>query len=107
MGFESEAGQPDRRKGSCSLETDAISQGKPQDPAGLWQVFAPCIAFAGVQASWAIQIGHSSAELRRLGVTDENIGLVWLAGPISGVIVQPIVGVLSDRCTSGFGRRRP
>jgi solute carrier family 45, member 1/2/4 len=74
---------------------------------GLWQVFAPCIAFAGVQASWAIQIGHSSAELRRLGVSDENIGLVWLAGPISGVIVQPIVGVLSDRCTSRYGRRRP
>jgi solute carrier family 45, member 1/2/4 len=107
MAAENDAGLQQQQKRPDSLDTDPISHGKPADPAGLWRVFAPCIAFAGVQASWAIQIGHSSAELRRLGVSDENIGLVWLAGPISGVVVQPIVGVLSDRCTSGFGRRRP
>lgn len=68
---------------------------------------APAFAFAGVQASWAVQIGHSTAHLRKLGLSNELVGLAWLAGPVTGLIVQPIVGRWSDRCTSRFGRRKP
>lgn len=72
-----------------------------------WNVVGPSLAFAGVQISWAVQIGHGTSELRKLGISDRLVGLAWLAGPITGVVVQPIVGVLSDGCKSRFGRRRP
>lgn len=73
----------------------------------LREVAAPSLIFAGVQLAWAVQIGHATAHLRKLGLSDKLVGLAWLAGPVTGILVQPIVGVLSDRCTSRFGRRRP
>jgi len=66
----------------------------------------PTVSFMGVQMSWAVQIGYVTPVLRQLGLPDSKVGLVWLAGPISGIFVQPIVGVYSDHCTSRFGRRR-
>jgi solute carrier family 45 protein 1/2/4 len=45
--------------------------------------------------------------LLELGLTKSKISLVWVAGPLSGLIMQPIVGVVADRSTSRFGRRRP
>jgi len=45
--------------------------------------------------------------LLELGLTKSRISLVWIAGPLSGLIMQPIVGVISDRSTSRWGRRRP
>lgn len=71
------------------------------------KAIAPTFAVAGVQASWAVQIGQSSAHLRKLGLSNELLGLAWLAGPVTSLFVQPLVGRLSDRCRSRFGRRRP
>jgi solute carrier family 45, member 1/2/4 len=45
--------------------------------------------------------------LLALGLTKSKISLVWIAGPLSGLIMQPIVGVIADRSTSKWGRRRP
>lgn len=45
--------------------------------------------------------------LLQLGLTKSQLSLVWIAGPLSGLIMQPIVGVLADRSTSQWGRRRP
>jgi solute carrier family 45, member 1/2/4 len=45
--------------------------------------------------------------LLQLGLTKSRISLVWIAGPLSGLIMQPIVGVIADKSTSRFGRRRP
>lgn len=45
--------------------------------------------------------------LLNLGLTKSNTSLVWIAGPLSGLIVQPIVGVIADESTSRWGRRRP
>lgn len=73
-----------------------------------WSVVAmPAFAFAGVQLGWAVQIGHATAYLRKLGLPDEYVGLAWLAGPVTGTLVQPVVGILSDGCTHRLGRRRP
>ena len=44
---------------------------------------------------------------RELGVSDFGVGFVWIAGPVSGLLVQPIVGVVSDHFESRYGRRRP
>jgi len=45
--------------------------------------------------------------LLNLGLSKSRISLVWIAGPISGLIMQPVVGILADRSTSKYGRRRP
>mmetsp|Transcript_5405 Transcript_5405/g.16133 ORF Transcript_5405/g.16133 Transcript_5405/m.16133 type:complete len:479 (+) Transcript_5405:159-1595(+) len=61
----------------------------------------------GVQFCWSIQIGYVTKALLELGLARQYVALAWLAGPIAGIIVQPIVGWYSDRSTSRFGRRRP
>jgi solute carrier family 45 protein 1/2/4 len=45
--------------------------------------------------------------LLQLGLTKSKLSLVWIAGPLSGLIMQPVVGILADRSKSKYGRRRP
>lgn len=71
------------------------------------QLFTIASGFIGLQVCWAVQIGYVTKSLLELGFPERFVSYAWLAGPIAGVIVQPIVGLLSDRCTSRFGRRRP
>lgn len=73
----------------------------------LFQLFALTICFLGVQFGWAIQIAFTSPIFLELGVPKFGVSLVWLAGPISGLLVQPTVGVISDTLTFKWGRRRP
>ncbi|KAL3641366.1 general substrate transporter [Castilleja foliolosa] len=62
---------------------------------------------AGVQFGWALQLSLLTPYTQLLGVAHQWAAIVWLCGPISGLLVQPIVGYHSDKCTSRFGRRRP
>lgn len=64
-------------------------------------------AMAGIQVCYAAQINHGSASLLSLGLDESRVSLAWLAGPLSGLIVQPLVGIASDSCTSRLGKRRP
>lgn len=54
-----------------------------------------------------IDIIDCTPYLLQLGLTKSRTSLVWIAGPLSGLVMQPIVGVISDRSTSKYGRRRP
>ncbi|KAJ2844190.1 hypothetical protein GGI22_006961, partial [Coemansia erecta] len=65
------------------------------------------IGLGGLQFVWAVEMGFGSPYLLSLGLQKSVISLVWLAGPLSGLITQPLVGFLSDNCTSRLGRRRP
>jgi MFS/sugar transport protein len=60
-----------------------------------------------VQAVYAAQINLGSSTLLTLGMDESKLSLAWLAGPISGLIMQPVIGVLSDNCTARLGKRRP
>ncbi|KDP34602.1 hypothetical protein JCGZ_11979 [Jatropha curcas] len=62
---------------------------------------------AGVQFGWALQLSLLTPYVQLLGIPHTWAAFIWLCGPISGMLVQPIVGYHSDRCTSRFGRRRP
>ncbi|KAI8013033.1 Sucrose transport protein SUC2 [Camellia lanceoleosa] len=62
---------------------------------------------AGVQFGWALQLSLLTPYVQLLGIPHTWAAFIWLCGPISGMIVQPLVGYYSDRCTSRFGRRRP
>ncbi|KYK55584.1 hypothetical protein DCS_07547 [Drechmeria coniospora] len=57
--------------------------------------------------TWGIEMTYCTPYLLTLGLTKSNTSLIWIAGPLSGLIVQPVVGVLSDEHTSKWGRRRP
>ncbi|KAF9907906.1 hypothetical protein EC991_010419 [Linnemannia zychae] len=64
-------------------------------------------ALMGLQFTWSVEMAYGTPFLLQLGLSKSLMSLVWLAGPLSGLVMQPVVGVLSDRCTSTLGRRRP
>lgn len=72
-----------------------------------WQLLNISVGFLGIQFAWAIQNGQMGPLLERLGSDPQMLGLINCAGPVTGVLVQPIVGALSDRCGLPMGRRRP
>jgi solute carrier family 45, member 1/2/4 len=60
-------------------------------------------AFAGAQIAWSVQIGFATVSLEEFGsLSDSTVSFVWLSGPLSGIVVQPIIGALSDN--SRYGR---
>ncbi|XP_031276653.1 sucrose transport protein SUC4 isoform X1 [Pistacia vera] len=61
----------------------------------------------GIQFGWALQLSLLTPYVQELGIPHAWASIIWLCGPLSGLLVQPLVGHLSDRCTSRFGRRRP
>lgn len=65
------------------------------------------LGFLGLQFAWQMRIALSEPVLSGLGATPLIYSLIWLAGPFSGMIVQPMIGVISDNTKSRFGRRRP
>ncbi|EPS44667.1 hypothetical protein H072_1349 [Dactylellina haptotyla CBS 200.50] len=65
------------------------------------------VCLAGVQFTWGIEMAYCTPYLLSLGVSKSKTSLVWIAGPLSGLITQPIVGALADRSRLKWGRRRP
>ena len=72
-----------------------------------WQIWNVSFGFLGVQFGFALQNANVSRILSNLGADLNNISLFWLAAPIMGLIVQPIVGSASDRTWNRLGRRFP
>jgi maltose/moltooligosaccharide transporter len=72
-----------------------------------WQIWNMCFGFLGIQFGFALQNANVSRIFQTLGATLEQIPLLWIAAPLTGLIVQPIVGYLSDRTWTRLGRRRP
>ncbi|KAJ9662978.1 hypothetical protein H2201_005855 [Coniosporium apollinis] len=61
----------------------------------------------GVSFTWGVEMTYCTPYLLQLGLTKSRVSLVWIAGPLSGLIMQPVVGIIADRSTSRWGRRRP
>src|SRR3954466_9388573 len=72
-----------------------------------WQVWNMSFGFLGIQFGWGLQMGNMSAIYEQLGAQPDRLPLLWLAAPLTGLLVQPIVGSLSDRTWGRLGRRRP
>jgi maltose/moltooligosaccharide transporter len=71
------------------------------------QLFNMSFGFLGIQFGWGLQLANMSAVYERLGARPDEVPLLWLAAPVTGLVVQPIVGALSDRTWGPLGRRRP
>ncbi|HEU4855825.1 MAG TPA: MFS transporter [Rhodanobacteraceae bacterium] len=72
-----------------------------------WQIWNMCFGFLGIQFGFALQTADVSRIFQTLGASLEQIPVLWVAAPLTGLIVQPIVGHYSDRTWGRLGRRRP
>jgi maltose/moltooligosaccharide transporter len=72
-----------------------------------WQIWNMSFGFLGIQFGWGLQMANMSAIYKYLGAADHEIAWLWIAAPLTGLLIQPIVGQMSDRCWTGLGRRRP
>lgn len=83
------------------------SRGKKKNRVPIRALIQVASVAAGVQFGWALQLSLLTPYVQELGIPHAWASLIWLCGPISGMIVQPIIGHYSDSCTSRYGRRRP
>jgi maltose/moltooligosaccharide transporter len=82
-----------------------MSHVKPQ--LSLGQVLNMNVGFFGIQFSFGLQQSNMSPIYQYLGADEASLPLLWLAGPITGLLVQPVIGAMSDRTESRWGRRTP
>ena len=74
---------------------------------GFWQIWNMSFGFLGIQFGWGLQMANMSAIYEYLGARADQIPLLWLAAPLTGLFVQPVIGHMSDRTWGRLGRRRP
>lgn len=72
-----------------------------------WQIWNMNFGFFGIQYSFGLQQTNMSPIYSYLGAEESSLPLLWLAGPITGLIIQPIIGAMSDKTYGRFGRRKP
>ncbi|CAN1296923.1 Sucrose transport protein SUC2 [Linum perenne] len=91
------------------MGTTVASSSSSQEyaPSPVKKIAAVASIAAGVQFGWALQLSLLTPYVQLLGISHEWAALIWLCGPISGILVQPIVGYFSDHSTGRFGRRSP
>lgn len=80
-------------------------QHKPQ--LTFWQIWNMSFGFLGIQFGWGLQMANMSPIYTYLGAEPDKLPYLWLAGPLTGLLIQPIVGAMSDRTWTRLGRRRP
>jgi maltose/moltooligosaccharide transporter len=72
-----------------------------------WQIWNMSFGFLGIQFGFALQNGNVSRIFQTLGAEIDQIPILWIAAPVTGLIIQPIIGYMSDRTWGRLGRRRP
>jgi len=78
---------------------------KPQ--LSFWQIWNMCFGFLGIQFGFALQNSNVSRIFQTLGADINDIPILWVAAPLTGLLVQPIIGYMSDNTWNRLGRRRP
>lgn len=82
-----------------------MAQHKPH--LSLWQIVNMNIGFFGIQFSFGLQQSSMSPIYKYLGANEASLPYLWLAGPMTGLLVQPLIGAMSDRTVTRWGRRTP
>ena len=91
------------RAGGC-LKKTKMKQ-KPQ--LSFWQLWNMSFGYVGIQFGFALQNANVSRIFETLGAKVDNIPILWIAAPVSGLIIQPIIGHMSDKTWNRLGRRKP
>jgi maltose/moltooligosaccharide transporter len=90
---------------SIKMPTTATQVRKPR--LHYWQIWNMSFGFLGIQFGFALQNANMSRIFQTLGANIDDIPILWLAAPLTGMIVQPIIGYMSDRTWNRLGRRKP
>jgi maltose/moltooligosaccharide transporter len=72
-----------------------------------WQIWNMSFGFLGIQFGWGLQLANMSPIYKYLQAEESSLPYLWLAGPVTGLLIQPIIGSMSDRTWNRLGRRRP
>jgi maltose/moltooligosaccharide transporter len=80
---------------------------RPKPKLSFWQIWNMSFGFLGIQFGFALQNGNVSRIFQTLGADIEKIPILWIAAPVTGLLVQPIIGHMSDKTWTRLGRRRP
>ena len=92
--------------GAFNGEATPSVSNKPK--LSFWQIWNMCFGFLGIQYGFGLQQANMSPIYRYLGADEASIPGLWLAGPLTGLLLQPIIGALSDKSWSPkWGRRKP
>ena len=83
------------------------ARGVQRSHLSFWKIGNMSFGFLGIQFGWALQMANVSAIYEYLGADAHQIPILWLAAPLTGLVVQPIIGHLSDHTWNRLGRRRP
>ncbi len=90
-----------------AISTPAPGISNPKPTLSTRNILNMSAGFLGIQVGWGMQMGNMSAIYEYLGAKPDEIPLLWLAAPMTGFIIQPIIGYMSDRTWGKWGRRKP
>ncbi|RMZ81112.1 hypothetical protein DV738_g2439, partial [Chaetothyriales sp. CBS 135597] len=88
----------------------AVDRGEHDDsarPRSTWYLILLTLSIGGLQIVWSVELSNGSPYLLSLGMSKALVACVWVAGPATGALVQPYIGLLSDRCRVSWGKRKP
>jgi solute carrier family 45 protein 1/2/4 len=97
----------EEQEGLIDDESALDAGSRDPESKSLWYMILLTISIGGLQLAWAVELSNGSPFLLSLGLSKSLMALVWIAGPLSGTLVQPYVGILSDNCRSPWGKRTP
>ncbi|MGB7439793.1 MAG: MFS transporter [Coleofasciculaceae cyanobacterium] len=92
------------QKSLCYSQSE---EGASRKNLSFWQLWNMSFGFLGIQFGWGLQMANMSAIFEHLGANAHQIPILWLAAPLTGLMVQPIIGNMSDHTWGPLGRRRP
>ncbi|OSD04159.1 MFS general substrate transporter [Trametes coccinea BRFM310] len=92
-------------RGNGSGKAGDANEGTAKNRMSTLDLINLSISMGGSQVAWTVELGYGTPFLLDLGLTEQLTSLVWLAGPISGLIAQPVIGAISDASTSKYRRR--
>src|SRR6185436_20201009 len=95
--FEHPRTSPNDDSAALALSFDSRVHRVNKPRLSFWQLFNMNYGFFGIQFGWGLQLANMSAVYERLGARPDQVPLLWLAAPMTGLLVQPVVGALSDR----------
>jgi maltose/moltooligosaccharide transporter len=87
--------------------TTAVPSSRTKPRLSFWEIWNMSFGFLGIQFGFALQNANVSRIFETLGAEVEAIPILWIAAPVTGLLVQPVVGYFSDRTWNRLGRRRP
>jgi len=89
------------------MSAPAASMTVTKPEVSFWQIWNMCFGFLGIQFGFQLQNSNMSRIFQTLGASMDDLPILWVAAPLTGLLVQPIIGYYSDRTWNRLGRRRP